>query len=97
MTYLARGRRSLVGPESSRFLFLGVKGVRLDRARLNRIVHECTRAADVKKHVTCHTFRHSVATHLLKGHADIRHIQALLGHAEPSTTERYTRVEISAR
>jgi integrase/recombinase XerD len=86
-----------VGPESSRFLFLGVKGVRLDRARLNRIVHECTRAADVKKHVTCHTFRHSVATHLLKGHADIRHIQALLGHAEPSTTERYTRVEISAR
>lgn len=93
--YLARGRRSLVGLEGSRFLFLGLKGVKLDRARLNRIVHEHTRAAGVKKNVTCHTFRHSVATHLLKGNADIRHIQALLGHASLSTTERYTRVEIS--
>ena len=48
----------------------------------------------MKKHVTCHTFRHSVATHLLKGRADIRHIQALLGHRSLATTERYTQVEI---
>jgi integrase/recombinase XerD len=93
--YLARGRRSLVGPAGSRFLFLGLQGTKLDRARLNRIVHEWARTVGVKKNVTCHTFRHSVATHLLKGDADIRHIQALLGHASLSTTERYTRVEIS--
>ena len=54
-----------------------------------------TKHARVKKNVTCHTFRHSVATHLLKGHADIRHIQALLGHRSLQTTERYTKVEIS--
>ena len=93
--YLARGRRSLVGPAGSRFLFLGLQGTKLDRARLGRIVHEWAQAAGVKKPVSCHTFRHSVATHLLKGQADIRHIQALLGHASLSTTERYTRVEIS--
>jgi site-specific recombinase XerD len=45
--------------------------------------------------VTCHTFRHTLATHLLRGRADIRHIQQLLGHGSLQTTERYTRVEIS--
>ena len=49
----------------------------------------------IKKRVTCHTFRHSVATHLLRGHADTRHIQVLLGHRSLQTTERYTKVEIS--
>ena len=67
----------------------------LNRWLLNLAVHRWAKKAGVKKHVTCHTFRHSVATHLLRGRADIRHIQALLGHASLATTERYTRVEIS--
>jgi integrase/recombinase XerD len=91
--YLARGRMKLVQREK-RFLFLQDRGGRMDKATLNRLVQRWAQEAGVKKHVTCHTFRHSIATHLLKGRADIRHIQELLGHASLSTTQRYTHVEI---
>lgn len=93
--YLMKGRPQLVGPRRVRFLFLQDRGGKMDRSTLARIVSHWAKAARVKKHVTPHTFRHSVATHLLKGRADIRHIQALLGHSSLRTTERYTRVEIS--
>jgi integrase/recombinase XerD len=59
------------------------------------VVARYVRRAGIKKHARPHTFRHSVATHLLRRRADIRHIQMLLGHASLQTTEHYTRVEIS--
>jgi len=90
-TYLVKGRAQL---GRSRFLFLQDRGGRMDRSTLARIVGFWAKEARVKKHVTPHVFRHSVATHLLRGRADIRHIQALLGHASLKTTERYTRVEV---
>jgi integrase/recombinase XerD len=105
--YLLRGRPRLLSPEAERvgrplrgrkrieLLFLANQGGELHRAVLSRIVARYARRASVKKPVTCHTFRHSVATHLLRGGADIRHIQALLGHERLQTTERYTRVEVS--
>jgi integrase/recombinase XerD len=89
--YLGSGRAQL-GKGSA--LFLSNRGLRLHDATLNVIVQHYALKARVQKRVTCHTFRHSVATHLLKGRADIRHIQALLGHRSLQTTERYTRVEI---
>jgi integrase/recombinase XerD len=92
--YLLRGRPRLVARHSNGWLFLSNQGFHLHRWIVGRIVHRYTREAKVKKPVTCHTFRHTVATHLLRGRADIRHIQALLGHASLSTTERYTRVEV---
>jgi integrase/recombinase XerD len=94
--YLAKGRAPLAGRarRPAALLFLSNSGRRLHRAVVARIVRAYARKARVKKRVTCHTFRHSVATHLLRGHADIRHIQMLLGHASLSSTERYTRVEI---
>jgi integrase/recombinase XerD len=92
--YLVKARAKLVRREK-RFLFLQNRGSRMDSGTLNRLVHQWAAAAGVRKRVTCHTFRHSVATHLLKGRADIRHIQRLLGHASLATTERYTRVEIT--
>jgi integrase/recombinase XerD len=92
--YLVKGRAQLVRGEASRPLFLANAGGHLTRGLLSTIVRHWTEEAGVKKHVTCHTFRHSVATHLLKRGADIRHIQALLGHASLGTTEIYTRVVI---
>jgi integrase/recombinase XerD len=93
--YLLRGRPRMRGARTSPLLFLAQRGGRIGNDALNDLVGVWAERAGIEKHVTCHTFRHSAATHLLKGGADIRHIQKLLGHASLSTTERYTRVEIS--
>jgi len=93
--YLEKGRSELLSAKKAPFLFLADKGGFLQVAVLNKMVRRYASKAAIRKHITCHTFRHSVATHLLKGRADIRHIQALLGHESLSTTQIYTRVEIS--
>jgi len=92
--YLKRGRSKLLVGKARRELFVGDRGALIHRAVAGRIVQFWAKRARVKKRVTCHTFRHSVATHLLQHGADIRHIQVLLGHASLKTTEIYTRVEI---
>lgn len=93
--YLAKGRAKLLRGRRSPVLFVGGRGARLRSGTLWLIVRNAAKRAGIRKTVGCHTLRHSVATHLLKGRADIRHIQALLGHSSLATTERYTRVEIS--
>jgi integrase/recombinase XerD len=93
--YLLDGRPHIRGAARSRWLFLAARGGRMYPSLLNDVVQAAARKAGIDKHVTCHTLRHTAATHLLKGGADIRHIQALLGHACLSSTERYTHVEIS--
>jgi len=93
--YLMEGRPRMRGARMERFLFLGSRGGRMNNCILNEVIRLCARAAGIERHVTCHTLRHTIATHLLKGGADIRHIQVLLGHASLQSTETYTRVDVS--
>jgi integrase/recombinase XerD len=71
-------------------VFVGRRGNRMSREAVWSLVKRWTRAAGVRERVTPHTFRHSFATHLLEGGADLRVVQALLGHASISTTQLYT-------
>src|SRR5262249_3765700 len=94
-SYLVKARPRLASRGRAKNLFLSGRGGTMNRWLTNLVVHRAARKAGIKKPATCHTFRLSMPTHLLKGRADIRHIQALLGHASLATTERYTRVEVS--
>ena len=92
-----RLHRYLVGPRATwtagrptAAVFVSQRGRRLARESVWRMVRRWTAAAGVTGHVTPHTFRHSFATHLLQGGADLRVVQTLLGHASISTTQLYT-------
>lgn len=77
-------------------LFLTVDGNGFSLDRLTQLVRDYVKASGVAKEGACHLFRHTLATLMLEGGADIRYIQAMLGHAELSTTQIYTQVSIRA-
>ncbi len=91
--YLERGRPALIRRNDPPVLFVTRLGAPLRREDLWRIVRRHALAAGISKSVSPHTLRHSFATHLVAGGADIRSVQELLGHASIKTTQIYTHVE----
>lgn len=91
--YLKESRPRLKSPGSSDLVFLNVRGGRLSRMGVWKIIKKYVNLAGIKKNVSPHTLRHSFATHLLEGGADLRAVQEMLGHADISTTQIYTHLD----
>jgi len=91
--YCATLRPAMCKPHTDSTMFLNVRGKKLSRMALWRIIQKYVALAGIKKDVSPHTFRHSFATHLLEGGADLRAVQEMLGHSNIVTTEIYTHVD----
>jgi len=90
--YITEERIRLAGPKSENHVILNRRGKKLSRMGAWKIIFAHARKAGIDTHVSPHTFRHSFATHLLKGGADLRSVQEMLGHSDISTTQIYTHV-----
>ena len=92
--WLDHARPALVTADSGPALFLGKRGRRIDQRAVRTLVHEQLRAVEDAPDLGPHGLRHTAATHLLEGGADLRSVQELLGHATLATTQIYTHVSV---
>ncbi len=91
--YLRAGRPDLLGKSPNAALFLNQRGGRLSRVSVWNLIKKAGAAVGLPEELSPHTLRHSYATHLLEGGADLRVVQELLGHADIGTTEIYTHID----
>jgi integrase/recombinase XerC len=90
--WISTGRAQLSNDATEKALFLGSRGKRIDQRVVRDVVYQATEAVGTNKRLGPHALRHSAATHLLEGGADLRTVQEILGHSSLSTTQIYTHV-----
>jgi integrase/recombinase XerD len=91
--YIEQVRPRIAKADSKDFVFLNWRGKRMSRMGLWKILDAYVKMAEITKNVSPHTLRHSFATHLLEGGADLRAVQEMLGHADIATTQIYTHID----